>query len=369
MSDNFLQRGFNADLEHFELTDIMQLITQQLKSGILTVKSKEGNCSWSFSDGQLVGFSCHFPNYSIDLESILVNSGLLKRRQFEQLVERHSCRSTLDLEKALIEEELITREKLEEINLRRLIETFIICLQWTKGQYRFIPTTEITSQEFFTPQDANFVTLEALRQIDEMAIMEERLQPLDRRFKTALNLIEEDAATDKPGKAAPQPGPSPQFDLDELEVYNLFDGRRSLDEILNISTLGRFHTCRIVINFLDRGIIVPPTGELAGYRDKLSQIKFYQYATAFTLVVFCLCLLVSIFLAGSSLTTRARKNFFHTLVGNIRSVQKKQQDMARDLLLTPASNNSEPADTPVPPPSSPPASPPSSPPSPPKPKW
>lgn len=333
MNDNFLQRGFNADLEHFELTDIMQLITQQVKSGILTVKSKEGNCSWSFCDGQLVGFSCHFPSHSIDLESILVKSGMMKRRQFDQLVERHGCRSTIELERALVKDELVTPEKLEEINLRRLIETFIISLQWTKGQYRFIPTTEITSQEFFTPQDVNFVILEALRQIDEMAIMEERLKPLDRRFEPALDLIEATPGQDGQEISFGKLGLDRQFDLDELEVYNLFNGLRTLEEILNISTLGRFHTCRIILNFLDRGIITPPTGELSSYRQKLTQTKFYQYSAASVLVLFCLCLLASIILAAGNLNTRTRKDFFHTLVNNVKAVQEKQLLQAQELLL------------------------------------
>ena len=352
MNDNFLQRGFNADLEHFELTDIMQLIAQQVKSGILTVKGPEGNCSWSFNDGQLVGFSCHFPNHSIDLESILVKSGMMKRRQFDQLIERHSCRSTIELERALVEEELVTREKLEEINLRRLIETFIITLQWTKGQYRFIPTSEITEQEFFQPQDANFVMLEALRQIDEMAIMEERLQPLNRRFETALSLAEEshDLEGHQDSTFIKQ-GLDKQFNLDELEVYNLFNGFRTLEEILNISTLGRFHTCRIILNFLDRGIITPPAGDLVNYRDRLSQSKLYQYTVSATLVIFCFCLLASIFLAGRDLSNRARKNFFQTLVNNILTVQENQRIEARKLLTEkvpspPATSPTEPSPAP-----------------------
>jgi hypothetical protein len=332
MNDNFLQRGFNADLEHFELTDIMQLITQQVKSGILAVKGKEGNCSWSFNDGQLVGFSCHFPNHSIDLESILIKSGMMTRRQFDQLVERHGCRSTIELERALIENELLTREKLEEINLRRLIETFIITLQWTKGQYRFIPTTEIASQEFFPHQDANFVMLEALRQIDEMAIMEERLQPLDRCFETALSLAAETSGQGDQESTFIQQGLDKQFNADELEVYNLFNGFRTLEEILNVSTLGRFHTCRIILNFLDRGIITPPAGDLVNYRNKFNQSKLYQYTASCTLVIFCICLLVSILMAGNELSHRARKNFFQTLINNIHAIQEKERLQALELL-------------------------------------
>ena len=38
-------KGLNADLENFELTDVMQLITQQVKCGILSVEGNDGKCS------------------------------------------------------------------------------------------------------------------------------------------------------------------------------------------------------------------------------------------------------------------------------------------------------------------------------------
>ena len=134
MSPSSVAKGLNADLENFELTDVMQLITQQVKCGTLSVEGDDGSCSWSFKEGSLVTFNCHFPGHSLDLESILVKGGHLNEQRFLSFLEKYASSSTHGLERALVKNGVISREELEKLNLRRLIESFIITLQWVKGR-------------------------------------------------------------------------------------------------------------------------------------------------------------------------------------------------------------------------------------------
>ena len=157
MSPSSVSKGLNANLENFELTDVMQLITQQVKCGILSVEGDDGSCSWSFNEGSLVDFNCHFPGHSLDLETILVKGGHLNEQRFLSLLEKHASSPAHGLERALVKNGVINREDLEKLNLRRLIESFIITLQWVKGRYKFIPTSEVKTHAFLPPQDTNIV--------------------------------------------------------------------------------------------------------------------------------------------------------------------------------------------------------------------
>ncbi|NPA25678.1 MAG: DUF4388 domain-containing protein [Deltaproteobacteria bacterium] len=348
MNENILAKGLNADLENFELTDIMQLITQQVKCGILSVEGEDGSSSWSFNDGKLVDFSCNFPRHTMALEEILIKAGHLSREQFDRLCREHDCQSDHDLEKNLLQKKLISRETLEEINLRRLIESFIITLQWTRGHYKFIPTSEICGPTYFPPQDANFIILEALRQTDEMAEMKKRLQPLNRVFETTLTLALGGEELSDHDRSFFREGLEKQFSRDELEIYQLFDGHRSLEEILSHSTLGQFHTCRIILDFLNRGIITSQSEEPEEIQlpGRFSDSGFYQNCAAFVLLLASCSVALSILLSGIgySLTgSRRAPSFLVAIIENLKADQENSRIQARNLLAAnPRENSSQP---------------------------
>ena len=333
MNSNRMTQGLNADLENFELTDVMQLITQQMKSGFLTVKSDNGICSWSFNEGALVDFDCEFSNNVLGLEMILQQSSILGDQQLSLLHANHNLVSDHELEELMINKDICTREELEKINLRRLIESFIIILQWTKGRYKFIPSGKVNHHPFLSPQDANFIVMEALRQIDEMADMKKKLRPLDRIFETTLTLSEDE--TLEVNDVLLQEGLKDQFDQGEFAVYKLFDGQRSLQEIIETSVTGQFHTCRTILNFIDRDIIASKTTE-TGYQFRRSpEPKRIRNLNGLSLLILSSALLISTFLTVKFGNGRANPNqptLFSAIIDNLKADQDKIQQQARTLL-------------------------------------
>ncbi len=325
-------KGLNADLENFELTDVMQLITQQVKCGILSVEGSDGNSSWSFNEGNLVNFNCHFPGHALDLKTILIKGNYLNERRFLSLQEEQASDPAHNLGKILVKNGIINSEELEKINLRRVIESFIITLQWTKGKYNFIPTSEIKSLAFFPPQDTNFIILEAMRQIDEMTVMKKRLSPLERVYDTTLALNDNESS--KEDVSLFHEGLKKQFDKDEFGVYKLFDGKRSLIEVLNLSIIGQFHTCRIILDFLDRNIITPQTGSLTeNYFNR--PLPGNGRLTGITLLLLSSALIISVFISSWCHEKPGKEKsptFFTAIIDNLRADQQEVREQARKLL-------------------------------------
>ncbi len=324
-------KGLNADLENFELTDVMQLITQQVKCGILSVEGNDGKCSWSFNEGFLVDFNCQFSGHALNLRNILAKTYRIDEQQLLFLAEK-GLSSDSDLEKELVKNKIIGREELAKTNLRRLIESFIITLQWTKGSYKFIPTSEVKNHAFLPPQDTNFIILEALRQIDEMAVMKKRLLPLERVFESTLAFSSDESSLEDDSLF--QEGLEDQFDQDELGVYKLIDGKYSLAEVLNISTIGQFHTCRILLDFFERGIITPTIGDqnnAAGIKES----KHYKHLTGIALLLLSCSVIISIFVSGWFYDNpKKMKNptFFAAIIDNLKAEQEMAREQARKLL-------------------------------------
>ncbi|RLB68818.1 MAG: hypothetical protein DRH03_09350 [Deltaproteobacteria bacterium] len=334
MSSTRVAKGLNANLENFELTDVMQLITQQVKCGVLSVEGSNGSCSWSFNEGSLVSFDCNFPGHILDLKNILRQSGTLDDKRLVRLHESDDLSSAQALGKALVKNNICTREELEKMNLRRLIESFIITLQWTKGRYKFIPTSEINNHAFLAPQDANFIILEALRQIDEMAVMKKRLQPLDQVYESTLTLANDETIND--ADTLFQEGLHDQFDDDEFEVYKLFDGQRSLQNVLENSITGQFHTCRTMLNFIERGIIAPLSEEMGFQFTRSQESSQNRYWSGLSLLILSGALLIA---TGTALQSANRTGpgshptLFSAIINNIKADQNTMQKQAQQLLL------------------------------------
>ncbi len=333
MKPSQIIKGLNADLENFELTDIMQLITQQVKCGILSVDGDDGSCSWSFMDGSLVDFNYHFPEHALDLKTILIKGGHLDERRFPSLLNEDASTPDHSFEKTLVKNSIIDQKELEKTNLRLLIETFIITLQWTKGRYKFIPTSEVKNHPFLPPQDTNFIILEALRQIDEMMVMKKRLLPLERVYETTLVLnSDESSAKDD---SLFQEGLAKQFDRDEFGVYKLLDGKHSLTEVLNISILGQFNTCRIILDFLDRGIITPKASG-SSKPDRSKVLDSSTHFTGISLLLLSGALIITIFVSSWHYKKPKKEKiptFFTAIIDNLLADQLQIREQARKLLV------------------------------------
>ncbi len=335
MSSARVAKGLNANLENFELTDVMQLITQQVKCGILNVEGSNGSCSWSFNDGNLVDFDCNFPGHILDLKNILKQTGTLDDKRLILLHESEDLNSSQALEKALIKNNICKRDELERINLRRLIESFIITLQWTKGRYKFIPTSEINKNRFLAPQDANFIVLEALRQIDEMAVIKKRLQPLDRVYVSNLALDNDETAAED--NSFFLEGLRDQFDNDEFEVYKLFDGKRSIQNILENSITGQFHTCRTMLNFIERGIIAPLSEEIGFQFTRSPESSQNRLCGGMALLILSGALLISTGITAMSINKSGQAShptLFSAIINNLRADQNATKKKAQELLQT-----------------------------------
>ncbi len=340
MSNARVAKGLNANLENFELTDVMQLITQQVKCGVLSVEGSNGSCSWSFNEGSLVGFDCNFPGHILELKNILRQSGALDDKRLVLLHESEDLNSAQALEKALVKNNICNRDELEKMNLRRLIESFIITLQWTKGRYKFIPTSEIKNHAFLAPQDANFIILEALRQIDEMAVMKKRLQPLEQIYESTLALANDETTNDD--DTLFQEGLRDQFDSDEFAVYKLFNGQHSLQNILENSITGQFHTCRTMLNFIERGIIAPLNKEMGFQFTRSQESSQNRYWSGVALLILSGALLIS---TGITLQSSGRTGpgghptLFSAIINNLKADQNKMQKQAQLLLQTVSHSN------------------------------
>lgn len=246
----------------FDLTDVFQLISQQQKTGILTVKSTDGHIALSFKNGQIVGMNPGMANQEFDLEQMLLKSGRLSASRLNNL-RQEQVRRNISLEQILVEHEILDAGEISKLNLLRIFESLACILKWRKGSYTFQPTAMVQETPYLPPQPSDFVLFEILRQLDEFSVFEQHIPSADNIYETVSTFAAEtddDLFSDDFKNRLP---------VDEQTILDLISKNNTVQDIIEKSLLGKYNVYRILNSFLASGIITQK-GEKSANAGRIS---------------------------------------------------------------------------------------------------
>ncbi len=226
--------SLEGKLKDFGIADILQLLAQQQKTGTLLVERASESAEIYFLNGSVI--ETRSSQHTDRLGEMLLRGGYVTRQQIDSALD-HQGDSFEYLGKILVRDGLIQQEVLQQAVLTQTIETFFDILQWLDGQYRFITDKFKKEGVLKNIPGVQSILLDVLRMIDEWPEILKVIPSLELIFE----LIEGHASDD--------------IELDELPVYQLIDGRRTVQEIVDGSLLGRYAACTILVELLQDGII------------------------------------------------------------------------------------------------------------------
>jgi hypothetical protein len=137
-------------LDVFKLPEILQMISQQQKTGILTVQGEQDIIAVSFLKGQIVTVDSLNQTQEDGLSQLLIKEGVLTNAQFSRASAEHqsSGQRLLDL---LVERNYVRRDALLKalrVHSIRLLEHL---LRWDKGDFKFYGGDEVPYEDGFVP--------------------------------------------------------------------------------------------------------------------------------------------------------------------------------------------------------------------------
>lgn len=137
-------------LEVFKLPEILQMISQQQKTGILTVQGQQDIIAVSFLKGQIVTVDSLNQTQEEGLAQILTKEGLLTTTQFARASSEHQS-AGMRLLDFLVERSYVQRDAL--LRALRLHATRLLrdLLRWDKGEFKFYGGDEVPYEEGFVP--------------------------------------------------------------------------------------------------------------------------------------------------------------------------------------------------------------------------
>ena len=278
--------ALKGTLRDFGISDIFQLIQQQQKAGILRMSDKETEVRVLFDAGKIVGAeSTGTKQQKEPLGVLLVRAGLVKAEKLDAALatQQKTLRKLGDI---LIADGAISREDLKSFLALQTRETINRLFRWRNGEYEFIPQPVKYDADVATPLSPEHVLMDGFRMLDEWPAVQKKIQglesipaipkgvadmvlrkerkagfdpgdeeededdddgddDLDAAFAEFEDGAEKKAAKDKPQKI--------KLTVAETVVFDLIDGQRTVQDLVDRSLLGEFDTCNALGGLLDKG--------------------------------------------------------------------------------------------------------------------
>jgi len=266
--------ALEGTLRDFSFADILQLISLQRKTGVLTLRAEDNLVTVSFQDGCIVGASTLNQHTEDMIGLILLKRGEVTEAELEGALRRQE--ETLQrLGRILIDHHVVPIETVRVALHQQILQIVYRVFRWNDGEYHFSQETDIDyDRDLLQPMAADSIIMEGARMTDEWPFIDQRIPDRDavlrkvdpsRRLEVVeggedfLGDLEFSFGEDEAGSAGSLP--DNQVTEVQMQVYPLINGKDSVNEIILESTLIEFETCKAIAELLDRGLVREATQE------------------------------------------------------------------------------------------------------------
>jgi hypothetical protein len=280
--------ALSGTLKDFALPDIFQLIGMQRKTGLLTLENERETVSVVFEQGMVVHADSTVRRLDDLLGNVLVRQGKIRKDVLEEALAKQKV-SMQRLGFILTSQGYISRDDLKGALSEQVQQIVFRVFRWKSGNYHFDPAAEADyDRENVQPVSTDHILMEGIRRVDEWPIIEKRIPSLDFVFRPLVPLkgIKVEAGTKEEGsgleaalgqfEAGSGAGTSPSSEVvlapQELMIFKLVDGSRSVAQIMELTGLSDFDVCRTLFDFIDRKLVAAAapaqarTSSAAGHR-------------------------------------------------------------------------------------------------------
>lgn len=216
--------ALEGDIKEFGLADVIQLIASSQKTGVIFLDRPGEQVAISFRDGEITG-AIHTKGGKQDqLHEFLFRSKRLDQETVRKVLQIQND-TGLSVDEILIKEYLMTREEVETAIATKIQEVIDDVFTWRDAHYRF------DSEAKLFPHSRTRVSIstepllmEAMRRKDEWPMITRTISS-DELVLEKVNLILPD-----------------DCEPDVRRIYNNFQERHRVGELVEMSGIGRFRT-------------------------------------------------------------------------------------------------------------------------------
>lgn len=282
--------ALQGDLRDFSITEIIQLIGQQFKTGVLNVQHSRKKVEIYFVDGMIVHVFSNYRARKDLLGEILVKAEVITQQQLDQALKIQE--ETLQyLGEILIDLQWLKKEEVLRVIQNQIYETIYDLFQWGEGNFRFDLKLVEKYRKIPLALSPENALLNVLRMLDEWSEIERKI--------SSPYIVFERVPPEEMGE---------QYDMGELGgitgekmsaeaevITGLVDGERTVQEIVDRSLLGKFQVYDSLVKLEEGGFIRSVAIERPSLKDLVSGKTFRNISSVLRFgVLFAIILLLII---------------------------------------------------------------------------
>lgn len=248
--------AFKGTLKDFKVPDILQLISYQQKSGILTFTSNDGFITLIFEKGLIVGVDSFPKKLELRSGNVLVKQDLISEEMLERALSIQK-RTNQKVGEILLSMGLIGENTIAEALQTQATEIILSLFKWKKGEYNFKVMDFIDkSLKTIDPLPTDNIIMEGVQMLDEWPLIVEQIPDE--------NMIFEPSSIDSSRIEIIQEYDEPQGDdgkiyLTESEtgVLKFINGKNTVINLVEMGLFNKYKIYKSIFNLKKKGIIQP----------------------------------------------------------------------------------------------------------------
>ncbi len=253
--------GLSGSLKDFGLTDLFQLLGQQQKTGLLNLQEKKGRIvQVRFDKGMIVGVVLPLEKEEENtFGKRLIQGKLLSPEKWKKAFQLHK-EELLSIESALLKSEVIRKEDLSAALRLHIFETIYSLFKWQEGTFWFEARESHYDSNLLEPFNTEYLLLDLVRMVDEWPLLAKRLPTFGWIMQKVNPLATLEVLTGSVWEK------NRSFQMEA--IYDLVNGLRTIQEIIELSFVGEFDTCKNLIHLMDAGLVEPLPIQAKGGKGK-----------------------------------------------------------------------------------------------------
>lgn len=163
--------AFKGTLREFKVPDILQLISLQKKTGILTFNSQEGFITLIFEDGYIIGIDAFPKKLEMRVGNVFVKQEIISEEMLQRALSIQK-RTNQKVGEILIGMGLIDEKIIPEVLKIQATQIVLSLFNWKKGEYNFKVLDYVDKElRLLTPIAVDNLIMEGVQMLDEWPLI------------------------------------------------------------------------------------------------------------------------------------------------------------------------------------------------------
>lgn len=229
--------SLKGNLETFSLHDVLQLLCNDQKTGVLSITNDKNEVKVIIQNGEIIYAMNSQKEFR--LGAFFINAGIISDEQLQKSLE-DAKGTNKALGKILVEKGYISQQILNKFSHKQVEEILYNLFLWEKGNFEYQDTAHDLDGIIVKPLNTMNLLLEASRRIDEMSVLQKKINTDELIYKIS------DRIQDSKGII---------LEINEWRILSYITGARTIKKIIEESNSTKFSVYKIIFSLISYGII------------------------------------------------------------------------------------------------------------------